>query len=191
LEDILGSKQKDSRNFKENLVTFWDTIVRESQEGALFDQQLMEKCMDHVIALSCTQPRVFRIVASLVGLQLVTSLVAVAKSLGQSRETAQRQLNAEKKKRKEGPRIESLNKILSEKHEKITMVEEMMRKMFTGLFMHRYRDVDPEIRQACISAMGSWIVSYPSLFLQDLYLKYIGWTLNDKVFLATISPGRL
>lgn len=49
------------------------------------------------------------------------------------------------------------------------------------LFMHRYRDVDPEIRQACISAMGSWIVSYPSLFLQDLYLKYIGWTLNDKV----------
>jgi hypothetical protein len=138
-----------------------------------------------------TQPRVFRIVASLVGLQLVTSLVAVAKSLGQSRETAQRQLNAEKKKRKEGPRIESLNKSLSEKHEKITMVEEMMRKMFTGLFMHRYRDVDPEIRQACISAMGSWIVSYPSLFLQDLYLKYIGWTLNDKVFLATISPGRL
>jgi cohesin complex subunit SA-1/2 len=136
LEDILGSKQKDSRNFKENLVTFWDTIVRESQEGALFDQQLMEKCMDHVIALSCTQPRVFRIVASLVGLQLVTSLVAVAKSLGQSRETAQRQLNAEKKKRKEGPRIESLNKILSEKHEKITMVEEMMRKMFTGSALH-------------------------------------------------------
>jgi hypothetical protein len=30
LEDILGSKQKDSHNFKENLVTFWDTIVRES-----------------------------------------------------------------------------------------------------------------------------------------------------------------
>ncbi len=52
MEDILGSKQKDSRSFKENLVTFWDTLVRESQEGALFDQQLMEKCMDHVIALS-------------------------------------------------------------------------------------------------------------------------------------------
>jgi cohesin complex subunit SA-1/2 len=49
--------------------------------------------------------------------------------------------------------------------------------------MHRYRDVDPEIRMACIRAIGSWIVSYPSLFLQDLYLKYIGWTLNDKVCL--------
>jgi len=55
------------------------------------------------------------------------------------------------------------------------------RAVLYRLFMHRYRDVDPEIRQACITAMGSWIVSYPSLFLQDLYLKYIGWTLNDKV----------
>ena len=55
-----------------------------------------------------------------------------------------------------------------------------MRNIFTGLFMHRYRDVDPDIRIACIRAIGSWILSYPSLFLQDLYLKYLGWTLNDK-----------
>lgn len=79
-----------------------------------------------------TPPRIFRHVATLIGLQLVTSFVSVAKTLGQSRETAQRQLNAEKKKRKDGARIESLNKQLSEKHEKITMVEEMMRKVFTG-----------------------------------------------------------
>lgn len=82
--------------------------------------------------VASTPPRIFRHVATLIGLQLVTSFVSVAKTLGQSRETAQRQLNAEKKKRKEGPRIEALNKQLSEKHEKITMVEEMMRKIFTG-----------------------------------------------------------
>ena len=83
--------------------------------------------------MASTPPRVFRHVATLIGLQLVTSFVTVAKTLGQSRETAQRQLNAEKKKRKEGARIESLNKQLSGKHEKITMVEEMMRRIFTGL----------------------------------------------------------
>lgn len=82
--------------------------------------------------VTSTPPRVFRHVATLIGLQLVTSFVSVAKTLGQSRETAQRQLNAEKKKRKDGVRIESLSKQLSEKHEKITMVEEMMRKIFTG-----------------------------------------------------------
>lgn len=47
--------------------------------------------------------------------------------------------------------------------------------------MHRYRDIDPDIRMSCIKSLGIWIVSYPSLFLQDLYLKYLGWTLNDKV----------
>lgn len=47
--------------------------------------------------------------------------------------------------------------------------------------MHRYRDVEPDIRKACIQSLGVWILSYPSLFLQDLYLKYLGWTLNDKV----------
>ncbi|KAH9313099.1 hypothetical protein KI387_028134, partial [Taxus chinensis] len=180
LEDYLGSKQKELKNFKDNLLLFWDSLVIECQDGPLFDQLFLEKCIDYVIALSCTPPRVFRQVTTLVGLQLVTSLVTVAKTLGGQRETTQRQLNAEKKKRKDGPRVESLNKTLSVTHEKITMAEEMMRKIFTGLFMHRYRDVDPEIRMACIKAIGSWIVSYPSLFLQDLYLKYLGWTLNDK-----------
>jgi hypothetical protein len=62
----------------------------------------------------------------------VTSLVGVGRRLGEYRETAQRQLNAEKKKRKDGPRVESLIKTLSETHKKITAVEEMMRKLFTG-----------------------------------------------------------
>jgi hypothetical protein len=51
MEDYLGAK-KDGRVFKENLLSFWDILVCESQEGALFDQQLMEKVMDYVIALS-------------------------------------------------------------------------------------------------------------------------------------------
>lgn len=79
-----------------------------------------------------TPPRVYRQVASLVGLQLVTSFIAAAKIFGAQRQTTQRQLTAEKKKNSEGPHIESLNKRLSETHEKITMIEEMMRKIFTG-----------------------------------------------------------
>lgn len=47
--------------------------------------------------------------------------------------------------------------------------------------MHRYRDIEPDIRMSCIQSLGVWIQSYQSLFLQDLYLKYLGWTLNDKV----------
>lgn len=66
------------------------------------------------------------------GLQLVTSFISVAKMLGAQRETTRRQLDAEKKKRAEGPRVESLNKRFSMTHENITVLEEMMRKIFTG-----------------------------------------------------------
>lgn len=66
------------------------------------------------------------------GLQLVTSFISVAKMLAAQRDTSQRQLNAEKKKRTEGPRLESLNNRLSMTHEKIIAIEEMMRKIFTG-----------------------------------------------------------
>ncbi|KAK7284692.1 hypothetical protein RJT34_19442 [Clitoria ternatea] len=180
VEDYQNSKKKDFKNFKENLESFWDTLVRECQHGPLFDQVLFDKCMDYIIALSCTPPRVYRQVASMMGLRLVTSYITIANMLGAQRETTRRQLDAEKKKRTEGPRVESLNKRFSDTHERITLLEEMMRKIFTGLFVHRYRDIDPSIRMSCIESLGAWILSYPSLFLQDLYLKYLGWTLNDK-----------
>lgn len=180
VEDYQNSK-REFKNFKDNVLYFWDNLVSECQNGPLFDQILFDKCLDYIIALSCTPPRVYRLVASLIGLQLVTSFINVAKMLGAQRETTQRQLNAEKKKRADGPRVESLNKRLSTAHEKITVAEEMMRKLFTGLFVHRYRDIDPDIRMSCIESLGLWVLSYPSLFLQDLYLKYLGWTLNDKI----------
>ncbi|XP_052155872.1 sister-chromatid cohesion protein 3 [Oryza glaberrima] len=180
VEDNYNTKQKDLKNFKENLVSFWDTLVHECQNGPLFDGSLFQKIKDYVVALSCTPPRVYRQVASLVGLQLVTSLISVAKTLSGQRETTQRQLNAEKKKQTDGLIVESLNKKLAHTHKSITYLEELMRKIFSGLFMHRYRDVDPEIRMSCIKSLGIWVVSYPSLFLQDIYLKYLGWTLNDK-----------
>ncbi|TKY61845.1 Sister-chromatid cohesion protein 3 [Spatholobus suberectus] len=180
VEDYQNSKKKEIKNFKENLESFWDNLVRDCQHGPLFDQVLFDKCMDYIIALSCTPPRVYRQVASLMGLSLVTSYITIANMLGAQRETTRRQLDAEKKKRTEGARVESLNKRFSDTHERITLLEEMMRKIFTGLFVHRYRDIDPNIRMSCIESLGAWILSYPSLFLQDLYLKYLGWTLNDK-----------
>jgi hypothetical protein len=32
-----------------------------------------------------------------------------------------------------------------------------------------------------MSELGEWMKSYPMVFLDDIYLKYLGWTLYDKV----------
>ncbi|XP_009892748.1 PREDICTED: cohesin subunit SA-3, partial [Charadrius vociferus] len=59
-------------------------------------------------------------------------------------------------------------------------IENMMNAIFKGIFVHRYRDVVPEIRAICMEELGTWMRSYTASFLTDGYLKYIGWTLHDK-----------
>lgn len=70
---------------------------------------------------------------------------------------------------------------------RVLLTEIIITILFWRLFVHRYRDIDNDIRMSCIQSLGIWILSYPSLFLQDLYLKYLGWTLNDKVSSFSLS----
>lgn len=52
VEDYQSSKKKEFKNFKDNLISFWDNLVIECQNGPLFDKVLFDKCMDYIIALS-------------------------------------------------------------------------------------------------------------------------------------------
>lgn len=38
-----------------------------------------------------------------------------------------------------------------------------------------------EIRAICIEEIGVWMKLYSDAFLNDSYLKYVGWTMHDKV----------
>lgn len=51
---------------------------------------------------------------------------------------------------------------------------------FVSVFVHRFRDVDPSVRALSGQKLGQWMLHYPHLFLQDSYLKYLGWMLNDR-----------
>lgn len=60
-------------------------------------------------------------------------------------------------------------------------VSSMMNGIFRGVFVHRYRDQLPDIRVICIEELGKWLKTDPEHFLNDGCLKYLGWTLYDKV----------
>ena len=47
------------------------------------------------------------------------------------------------------------------------------------MFVHRYRDFDPNIRAECVHSLGIWIKKFPAQFLDGQYLRYIGWVLSD------------
>ncbi|XP_031470520.1 cohesin subunit SA-3-like, partial [Phasianus colchicus] len=55
-----------------------------------------------------------------------------------------------------------------------------MNSIFRGVFVHRYRDVVPDIRAACMEELGVWMRGFPASFLSDGHLKYLGWNLHDK-----------
>uniref|UniRef100_H3CMH0 Cohesin subunit SA n=1 Tax=Tetraodon nigroviridis TaxID=99883 RepID=H3CMH0_TETNG len=59
-------------------------------------------------------------------------------------------------------------------------IENMMNSVFKGIFVHRYRDAIAEIRAICIEEIGVWMKLYSDAFLNDSYLKYVGWTLHDR-----------
>lgn len=50
------------------------------------------------------------------------------------------------------------------------------------------RDAIAEIRAICIEEIGVWMKMYSDAFLNDSYLKYVGWTLHDRVR-AAASPA--
>ena len=47
------------------------------------------------------------------------------------------------------------------------------------VFVHRYRDLDPNIRAECVHSLGDWLKKFPAHFLSGDYLRYIGWVLSD------------
>lgn len=48
-----------------------------------------------------------------------------------------------------------------------------------------FRDAIAEIRAICIEEIGVWMKLYSDAFLNDSYLKYVGWTLHDRVSART------
>lgn len=54
--------------------------------------------------------------------------------------------------------------------------------LFSPFWPHS--DAIAEIRAVCIEEIGVWMKMYSDAFLNDSYLKYVGWTLHDRVSAA-------
>lgn len=60
-------------------------------------------------------------------------------------------------------------------------IQNLINFIFKAVFIHRYRDVCADIRSICINEIGEWMRKCAEKFLDDTFLKYIGWTLYDRV----------
>lgn len=172
------------KKFKTNFCEFIQILVRQCQYSIIYDQFLMDNVISLLTGLSDSQVRAFRHTATLAAMKLMTALVDVALTVSINSDNTQRQYEAERQKAREkraADRLESLMTKRKELEENMDEIKNMLTYMFKSVFVHRYRDTLPEIRGICMTEIGVWMKKFHQNFLDDSYLKYIGWTLHDKV----------
>ncbi|XP_078612245.1 cohesin subunit SA-1-like isoform X6 [Branchiostoma floridae x Branchiostoma japonicum] len=172
------------KRFKNNFCEFIAVLVRQCQYSIIYDQYMMDNVISLLTGLSHSQVRAFRHTSTLAAMKLMTALVNVALTLSVNLDNTQRQYESERQKaqgKRASERLEILMQKRADLQENQEEVEHMMNSIFKGVFVHRYRDSLPEIRAICMEEIGTWMRQYSDTFLADSYLKYVGWTLHDKV----------
>ncbi|NXG62343.1 STAG2 protein, partial [Hemiprocne comata] len=171
------------KKFKANFCEFIAVLVQQCQCSILYDSYLMDTIISLLTGLADSMVRAFRHTSTLAAMKLLTAVVSVRLNLDVNKHNAQRLYEVEKKRisgKRTNYRLDQLEKKRKEYEQKLLEIQNTVNAIFKGLFLNRYRDVIPEIRATCIEEIGSWIKTYPDAFLNDSYLKYIGWMLYDK-----------
>ncbi|XP_035189905.1 cohesin subunit SA-1 isoform X5 [Anas acuta] len=171
------------KKFRSNFCEFIGVLIRQCQYSIIYDEYMMDTVISLLTGLSDSQVRAFRHTSTLAAMKLMTALVNVALNLSIHQDNTQRQYEAERNKmigKRANERLELLLQKRKELQENQDEIENMMNSIFKGIFVHRYRDAIAEIRAVCIEEIGVWMKMYSDAFLNDSYLKYVGWTLHDR-----------
>ena len=188
--DPMAGKGKLYRNFKDDLGLFMRAVVRETIDSRdLFDDTMFEMFREIFQTCSNSTARVMRVVATEMGLNVISGLVNACLSQSKQAALKQRQLdNALASKRKEAKvEAEAIKKTMDQCSKNTEACAGMIKEMFNGVFTGRFRDYDPQIRAGCMAAVSNWMLEYPFMFLTDFYLKYLGWSMNDKSSLVRLE----
>ncbi|KAG9331305.1 hypothetical protein JZ751_019519 [Albula glossodonta] len=179
----LSSPGPQWRRFRVCLCEFVRMLVRRSQNSLLYDEYLFPSLLALLTGLSDSQVRAFRHTSTLMAMKLMTAMVEVAVVVFTQTEMTHRHYEVERGKgveRRAQERLEELQAAYAELQEHQEEIRSLMNAVFKGVFVHRYRDRVPEIRAICIEELGVWLREHSGAFLNDGYLKYLGWTLHDK-----------
>ncbi|KAI0058337.1 hypothetical protein BV25DRAFT_1283433 [Artomyces pyxidatus] len=182
----LTSKLPIFKKFRRSLSEFLERLITSSAElGLLYTTDLMATLQTWVIAMSSSQLRSFRHTATVIALEVETALCDVAAAVEKEAEVIGRQREGERKRKASnktkaaGGREKELEGKAAEVRERRTKLAEYLKEFIDGVFVHRYRDLDPAIRAECVRALGLWFKKYSGHFLDGAYLRYVGWVLSD------------
>ncbi|GJQ08320.1 hypothetical protein GpartN1_g111.t1 [Galdieria partita] len=169
----LTLKDKSSKRFRSRYEAFWKGLSKIAPRSLIDNQGFFNRLIDQLALFTTSNFRNLRYVATLSCFSLNNGFISSEESARS--EHSLFEIHEAIPRSKQHTRASSSNKAAN-----LTGIAEYLDKIFNKVFVLRYRDVAPEIRALSISYLGEWILNLPRSFLDDRFLKYIGWMLNDK-----------
>ncbi|TFK31727.1 hypothetical protein BDQ12DRAFT_93119 [Crucibulum laeve] len=180
----LTSKLTIFKKFRKSLSEFIERLITSSADlGVLYTSDLMVTLQPWVTTMSSSQIRSFRHTATVIALEVESALCDVAAAVDRELVVVTRQREGERKRKGTGKGGNARDKELETKMKEIrehrSQLDDFIKEFIDSVFVHRYRDLDPNIRAECVHALGLWFRKYPTHFLEATYLQYVGWVLSD------------
>lgn len=173
-----SSKQANEnwKHFKSNVGDFiCQIVVCGCQDGVLMQDELyMESILVWLSSISTSTMRPLRFCATFLLLNIETTLCDEIVTKTSSITRFEKQLKNAK-----GETRNKIQKNITQFTEEKAVLEDLLKDISNTTFIHRYRDVDPKIREECIISLCQWMIKYAEFFFESSYLRYFGWLLSD------------
>ncbi|CAO3637260.1 unnamed protein product [Cunninghamella echinulata] len=173
------SKAKIHKPLKRNLLLFFQELIDLSKSDLLYDGSFIETLQSWLATMSSSVYRPFRHTATLIALKITSSICVIADKTYAELSTATRQSNVGRGKRGGKSRVGLSNQRRAILVKRQKDLDEYVDDFFESVFAHRVRDIESVIRSECMKELSAWIQLYPHHFLENQYLRYLGWSYND------------
>ncbi|KAI9597701.1 hypothetical protein BDF19DRAFT_463614 [Syncephalis fuscata] len=173
--------------------TFYEQLISDASESQLWDNRLVNTLITWTTSMSSSHFRPFRHTATTIALSLGSALCFIGQRTTTTLRTLRQQLEMEEKKktgRSNVQRITSMRTQSDSLASRQQVCDEMLDSLFDGIFVHRYRDIDPMIRVECVTSLGEWIMRYPDRFMDTQYIRYLGGSMSDNMAQPRVAALR-
>ena len=184
-----GKSKSKYRNFQSRLHEFWQRLVAACHsDGLLYESQILEMSLDWLTAISGLQVPSFRHTCMDSAFHICKLLITYCKKLHENLKVDRERLNTALRHKRKGQRMKTLKANIAKFRQQLDILEEHIKTVVTGIFVHRQKDVQYSIRAAAIEGLSDFVCQYPAYFLDEdddrdtciNWSKYLGQHLRDE-----------
>lgn len=174
-----GSPLTSIKRFDKVFEEFWTKLIKKAQPKKILTADFLSLLGYWIAVISGCPSRAFRHTGTFTALRIITALNDILAQQQKELTSTEVQIEAEGKHGKTA-RLNTLKTKASRLNEAMaSLSSSMLDTFFKGVFTQRFRDLEADIRALCIEGLGTWINRNPTVWLEDEYVKYLGWDAHD------------